>query len=322
MTANSGAWLEDLTWPEAAERFAGGAPVLLPVAAASKAHGPHLPLKTDALTARALAQRLLERLPLVVAPIVGHGFYPAFDRFAGSQHLSEPTFRALLHELIDGLRRQGVRRLAILNVGVSTEAPIDAVCGGADDLLVLHVRALGGRADALLDVREGYEWEAGHAPGAHHIPMSQLEQRQDELPDDEQILVICHTGARSRMVTDGVTRAPHRAFLRATGLDDASMQKPFVAIVDTFGENTPCSMSLNQVSDNARLGVAAGGGVPIRGSAISVSDGTSMNHSGMRMSLVSREIVADSVELFVRAHAYDALIGVAGFVTYFMLFVR
>ncbi|WP_112173786.1 dihydroxy-acid dehydratase [Paraburkholderia unamae] len=117
---------------------------------------------------------------------------------------------------------------------------------------------------------------------------------------------------RSRMVTDGVTRAPHRAFLRATGLDDASMQKPFVAIVDTFGENTPCSMSLNQVSDNVRLGVAAGGGVPIRGTAISVSDGTSMNHAGMRMSLVSREVIADSVELFVRAHGYDAIVGVAG----------
>ncbi|NML30000.1 dihydroxy-acid dehydratase [Paraburkholderia antibiotica] len=117
---------------------------------------------------------------------------------------------------------------------------------------------------------------------------------------------------RSRMVTEGVTRAPHRAFLRATGLDDAAMQKPFVAIVDTFGENTPCSMSLNQISDNVRLGVAAGGGVPIRGSAISVSDGTSMNHAGMRMSLVSREVVADSVELFVRAHGYDALVGVAG----------
>ena len=117
---------------------------------------------------------------------------------------------------------------------------------------------------------------------------------------------------RSRMVTDGITRVPHRAFLRATGLDDESMQKPFVAIVDTYGENTPCSMSLNQVSDNARLGVAAGGGVPIRGSAISVSDGTSMNHQGMRMSLVSREVVADSVELFVRAHGYDGLVGVAG----------
>ncbi|PTN51199.1 dihydroxy-acid dehydratase, partial [Achromobacter xylosoxidans] len=117
---------------------------------------------------------------------------------------------------------------------------------------------------------------------------------------------------RSRTVTEGVTRAPHRAFLRATGLDDEAIDKPFVAIVDTFGENTPCSMSLNQVSDNVRLGIAAGGGVPIRGSAISVSDGTSMNHSGMRFSLVSRETIADSVELFVRAHCYDALVGVAG----------
>ena len=117
---------------------------------------------------------------------------------------------------------------------------------------------------------------------------------------------------RSRTVTEGITRTPHRAFLRATGMDDAAIEKPFVAIVDTFGENTPCSMSLGAVSDNVRLGVAAGGGVPIRGSAISVSDGTSMNHSGMRFSLVSREIIADSVEVFVRAHCYDAFVGVAG----------
>jgi len=117
---------------------------------------------------------------------------------------------------------------------------------------------------------------------------------------------------RSRTVTEGITRTPHRAFLRATGMDDAAIEKPFVAIVDTFGENTPCSMSLAAVSDNVRLGVAAGGGVPIRGSAISVSDGTSMNHSGMRFSLVSREIIADSVEVFVRAHCYDAFVGVAG----------
>lgn len=117
---------------------------------------------------------------------------------------------------------------------------------------------------------------------------------------------------RSRVIVDGIARAPHRAFLRSIGMDEEAMQKPFVAIVDTFGENSPCSMSLKQLSDNIRLGVAAGGGVPICGSAISVTDGTSMNHSGMRMSLVSREIVADSVEVFVRAHGYDALVGVAG----------
>lgn len=176
MTTNSGAWLEDLTWPEANQRFSDGALVLLPVGAASKAHGPHLPLKTDALTARALAQRMLERLPLVVAPVVDVGFYPAFARFAGSQHLSEATFRAVLGELVDGLRRQGVRRLAILNVGVSTEAPIDAVCGGGDDLLVLHMRALGGAADALLEVPAG-----GHADERETSVVLALEPRSVRL---------------------------------------------------------------------------------------------------------------------------------------------
>ena len=117
---------------------------------------------------------------------------------------------------------------------------------------------------------------------------------------------------RSRFVTDGLTRAPHRAFLRATGLDDADLQKSFVGIVTTAGENTPCSMSLQPQADQARLGVAAAGGVPICFSTISVSDGISMNHAGMRMSLLSRELIADSVELVVRGHGYDALIGYAG----------
>lgn len=117
---------------------------------------------------------------------------------------------------------------------------------------------------------------------------------------------------RSRVVTEGAARAPHRAFLRAAGLDDGDLQKSFVGIVSTAGENTPCSMSLAPQADQARLGVAAGGGVPIGFSTISVSDGTSMNHAGMRMSLVSRELIADSVELVVRAHAYDGLVGFGG----------
>lgn len=117
---------------------------------------------------------------------------------------------------------------------------------------------------------------------------------------------------RSRVVTDGLARAPHRAFLRATGLDDRELQKSFIGIVTTVGENTPCSMSLGPQADRARLGVAAGGGVPVSLTTISVSDGTSMNHAGMRMSLPSRELIADSVELVMRAHAYDGLIGFAG----------
>lgn len=117
---------------------------------------------------------------------------------------------------------------------------------------------------------------------------------------------------RSRFITEGLARAPQRAFLRATGLDERDFAKSFVGIVTTAGENTPCSMSLAPQADQARLGVAAGGGVPVSFTTISVSDGTSMNHGGMRMSLLSRELIADSVEMAVRAHGYDALIGFGG----------
>src|SRR6516225_1759306 len=134
MSDGSGVWLEDLTWLEAKARFDANPVVVIPIGAASKAHGPHLPLKTDALTARALAQRLIERLPLVAAPVVGFGFYPAFTPFAGSQHLSAATFKALLGELLGNLRRNGVRRIALINTGVSTEQPIDEVAAEADDL--------------------------------------------------------------------------------------------------------------------------------------------------------------------------------------------
>src|SRR5882757_9936694 len=133
MSANTGVWLEDLTWPEAKACFEAGMPVVIPIGAASKAHGPHLPLKTDALTARALAQKLIERLPMIAAPVVGFGFYPAFTSFAGSQHLSAATFKALLTELVGNLRVQGVNGTVLRTPGVSTEKPIDEVAAGATD---------------------------------------------------------------------------------------------------------------------------------------------------------------------------------------------
>ncbi|MEO6746756.1 MAG: dihydroxy-acid dehydratase, partial [Caldimonas sp.] len=117
---------------------------------------------------------------------------------------------------------------------------------------------------------------------------------------------------RSALITEGLDRAPHRAFLRATGVDEADFGKPFIGIVSQHGENTPCSMSLGPQADAARLGVAAGGALPVPFTTISVSDGVSMNHKGMRMSLVSRELIADSIEAVMRAHAYDGLVGFAG----------
>jgi dihydroxy-acid dehydratase len=117
---------------------------------------------------------------------------------------------------------------------------------------------------------------------------------------------------RSRITVEGLDRTPHRAFLRAMGHDDAAIARPFVGIVAAAGDVTPCSMSLPPQSTAAAEGVATAGGTAFPFSTISVSDGLSMNHRGMRMSLVSREIIADSIEAVVRGHAYDALVGLGG----------
>ena len=196
MSADRGVWLEDLTWQEAKVRFDAGAVVVVPVGAASKAHGPHLPLKTDALTARALAQKLVERLPVVAAPVVGFGFYPAFTAFAGSQHLTADTFRALMRELIGNLRDHGVRRIAILNTGVSTEKPLDEVVRELGEVAVLHMRLFGTSADALFDNLEG-----GHADERETSVMLALEPRSvrmDRLIPEGDFKTTAATGDASR----------------------------------------------------------------------------------------------------------------------------
>jgi len=94
------------------------------VGAAAKEHGPHLPLKTDYLVARELGRRVAEALPVLVAPVLSFGYYPAFVGYPGSQHLRAETFIALVTDVLTGFVRQGARRLAIVNTGVSTEAPL------------------------------------------------------------------------------------------------------------------------------------------------------------------------------------------------------
>jgi creatinine amidohydrolase len=168
----AGVWLEDLAWPEAKALFDANAVVVVPIGAASKAHGPHLPLKTDAMTARALAAGLIERLPVVAAPVLGLGFYPAFTSFAGSQHLSADTFKAVVGELIGNLTAQGVKRIALINTGVSTEKPLDEVAQGKGDVLVLHMRFLGASAEALIEHKEG-----GHADERETSVVLALEPR-------------------------------------------------------------------------------------------------------------------------------------------------
>jgi creatinine amidohydrolase len=167
-----GVWLEELSWLEAKARFGGDAVVIIPIGAASKAHGPHLPLKTDALTARALGDALIERLPVVAAPVLGFGFYPAFAGFAGSQHLGEGTFKTVVRELIGNFTAHGVRRIALVNTGVSTERPLDAVAAEGGDILVLHMRLMGRAAEALVENKEG-----GHADERETSVVLALEPR-------------------------------------------------------------------------------------------------------------------------------------------------
>lgn len=116
----------------------------------------------------------------------------------------------------------------------------------------------------------------------------------------------------SRITVEGIDRAPHRAFLRSLGLTEEDLHKPFVGVASTDGRVTPCNALLGQFAREACAGVRDAGGVPFDFTSISVADSISMNHGGMRYSLVSRELIADGVEAVARGHAYDALIGFAG----------
>lgn len=116
----------------------------------------------------------------------------------------------------------------------------------------------------------------------------------------------------SHHVTKGASRAPHRAFLRSMGLGDKEINQPFVGVASTWNEATPCNMTLDRQAKAVKEGVKGNGGTPREFVAIAVSDGIGMGHEGMKASLISREVIADSVELMVRAHCYDALVGLAG----------
>jgi dihydroxy-acid dehydratase len=116
----------------------------------------------------------------------------------------------------------------------------------------------------------------------------------------------------SRNVVEGTARSPHRAMYKAMGLTDDDLSKPFIGVCHTGNEATPCNIHLGRLAQKAKEGVIEGGATPREFSTIAVSDGIAMGHEGMKSSLVSREVIADSIELMVRAHQYDALVGIAG----------
>ena len=124
--------------------------------------------------------------------------------------------------------------------------------------------------------------------------------------------MVHHPTPRSTDVTLGKNRAPARAMLRAMGLDDDDMTKPQIGVASSWNEVTPCNLPLNRLAKRAKVAVRDAGGVPFEFVTIAVSDGISMGHEGMRASLVSREVIADSVETVMHAECFDAMVTLAG----------
>jgi dihydroxy-acid dehydratase len=116
----------------------------------------------------------------------------------------------------------------------------------------------------------------------------------------------------SRKTLEGPQRAPHRAMYKAMGLTDGDLDRPLVGVSSTCNEATPCNIHLGRLAQSAKRGVKDAGCTPREFTAIAVSDGIAMGHEGMKASLVSREIIADSIEVMVRAHQYDGLVGISG----------
>src|SRR5690242_16452608 len=136
--------------------------------------------------------------------------------------------------------------------------------------------------------------------------------RSSAMPDDVRRPVIDKSRLPSRHVTVGPERAPHRAFLYSMGLTEDQINQPIIGVATTWNEAAPCNIALSRQAQAAKKGVAAAGGTPREFTTITVTDGIAMGHEGMKSSLVSREVIADSVELTMRGHCYDALVGFAG----------
>jgi dihydroxy-acid dehydratase len=132
------------------------------------------------------------------------------------------------------------------------------------------------------------------------------------MPDDVHRPAIDKSRMPSRHVTVGPERAPHRAFLYSMGLTTEQINQPLVGVATTWNEAAPCNIALSRQAQAAKKGVASAAGTPREFTTITVTDGIAMGHEGMKSSLVSREVIADSVELTMRGHCYDAMVGLAG----------
>ena len=133
-------FIEHMTWDEVARHIASGAAAILPIGAAAKQHGFHLPLNTDRVQAEWLAGRLAERIDALIWPTLTYGYYPAFVAYKGSSSLSAATFEAVVHEIAAEIIGGGCRKLFVLNTGISTLAPVERALARLDADKIMHLR--------------------------------------------------------------------------------------------------------------------------------------------------------------------------------------
>ena len=139
-TVTASHFIEHMIWDEVARQIANGAAAILPVGAAAKEHGFHLPLNTDRIQAEFLSCRLAERIDALIWPTLAYGHYPAFVAYAGSSSLSASTFEAVVHEIATDIIGSGCRKLFVLNTGISTLAPVERALARLDADRVMHLR--------------------------------------------------------------------------------------------------------------------------------------------------------------------------------------
>jgi len=154
--------IESLTWDEVNRRIAQGAAAILPIGAASKQHGFHLPMNTDRVQAEWLAARIAERVDALIWPTVAYGYYPAFVEYAGSASLSAPVFESLVWEIATDIAGFGCRALFVLDTGISTIAPVDRAVAKLNNRNVLHLKIHDGPR-----YRRAAEQLAGQSHGSH-----------------------------------------------------------------------------------------------------------------------------------------------------------
>ena len=117
---------------------------------------------------------------------------------------------------------------------------------------------------------------------------------------------------RSSIITEGPNRAPARAMLKAMGLSDEDIARPMIGVANTWIETMPCNLHLRRLSEKVKEGIRQAGGTPIEFNTIAISDGITMGTEGMKTSLISREVIADSIELVARGHYFDGLVAISG----------